>query len=507
MKRASWVVGIGASLMAATMIVLPWGRDQGIYGQAAQELLEGRLPYRDVFVFKPPMTVIVHALSQLLFGAHFVSIRVLDIGWTTATAFLVALITHRATRLPTVAAVAGLLYAAQYTQQGWWETAQTDGWMSLPMGLALVCVLRRELWWSALAGVLLVVAALFKYPALAVLPFVLGLSLLEAERRWVRPAVVIGGMAVSGLVFMGTMLALGAWTPFIEAQTQVVLPYAGGTLTRVPFGVMLSRLWKYNAAVVLPGAVGLVPLIVDLWRRPRDEANRWALVGAGWFLAGLMSGIAQGKGFEYHFLPTEPGGAVLGGVLLGALIRMKLPEWLVIAGAVIPMGLWVATGPMPERVSQLGDLATGDTTLEQLGKGYRTRDLSLSSAFDVARYVREQTDPDRPILVWGYDPMLYVLSDRPMLSRFPYTYPLVVAWGPRDAYREELVVAFDANPPSVVIVGKQDRVPVVFGHGMDSKDTLRRYPKLGKRIQRDYKMVKTGWAYEVWALKNKAGAP
>ena len=58
-----YIVGF-AALCGSVSLIYPFGRDQGSYGYAGWVLLDGGVPYRDVFVFKPPMTVVVHATGD-----------------------------------------------------------------------------------------------------------------------------------------------------------------------------------------------------------------------------------------------------------------------------------------------------------------------------------------------------------------------------------------------------------------------------------------------------------
>ena len=56
------------ALLGAPSLIYPFGRDQGEYATVATELLSGRMPYRDVFSVKPPLTDLVHVGALAIFG-------------------------------------------------------------------------------------------------------------------------------------------------------------------------------------------------------------------------------------------------------------------------------------------------------------------------------------------------------------------------------------------------------------------------------------------------------
>src|SRR5690349_4238038 len=66
-------------LAALQILVFSFGRDQGIYAVVADGLLHGKLPYRDLWDFKPPGIFFVYALAQALFGKSMLAPRLLEV--------------------------------------------------------------------------------------------------------------------------------------------------------------------------------------------------------------------------------------------------------------------------------------------------------------------------------------------------------------------------------------------------------------------------------------------
>src|SRR3954470_18541038 len=85
------VIGM-AVLLGLPSLTYPFGKDQAEYACTADAALNGKIPYKDVFCIKPPMTPAVHAASLLLFGRSMASIRIFDLIWQAATAVVILII-------------------------------------------------------------------------------------------------------------------------------------------------------------------------------------------------------------------------------------------------------------------------------------------------------------------------------------------------------------------------------------------------------------------------------
>lgn len=488
-------------------LVLPWGRDQGIYAQAGARLLDGMLPYRDTFVFKPPATVLVHAVALGLFGRDMLAIRRLDVLWTGLTACTLYAIAWVATQSPRAAALAGVIFAFATHRAGWWASAQTDGWSNLFVGLALVAVLvgRPSVAGGLVAGLAVAGVAWFKYPGAAVLPVVVAVPILRARRAGLAPAAaVLSGFGGGMLGGLGLMAATGMLEPFLAIQREVVAPYTGpgGPGLRLSFGVFLQRFGNTFAELGVLAGLGVLVGAAGLGRRRTldDRAVAW-LAALGWALAGLLAALAQGKYFEYQYMLWIGGGALLAAVALRPVVdapgRWRTPGLALVAGLV---ALTLLGSPWAGRWATLGEVAVGQTSLARSMRtgGYRSGDFDLRDVMDVAAWLRENTPADRPVFVWAYEPGIVVLADRQQASRFPYTYPLGVPWAPIERYEAELVAALEADPPSVIVVGSDDAVKVVTGHDLDSAALLRERTRLWDFVLVRYTPAETVGRYTVW---------
>lgn len=89
----------------------------------------------------------------------------------------------------------------------------------------------------------------------------------------------------------------------------------------------------------------------------------------------------------------------------------------------------------------------------------------------VADFLRARTPPERPVFVWGFEPVIYDLAERESATRFIYDVPQRVAWA-AEPLRRTLMEDLAAKPPSAIVVEHHDVFPMVTGSVLDSADTL-----------------------------------
>lgn len=541
MKRTHALLAVLAAvaLFGLPNLLFPFGRDQGNYAYAAWVWLDGAALYRDVFVFKPPATVFVHALAITLFGPSMTAIRVLDLAWTAAIALTTASVARRMGGDRTVAAVAGILYALVYDQQTYWSTAQTDGWMNLPMLLALRLALddeeRLPLLETFAVGVLVGVAMVFKYTAaVALLP----VGVAMAARLWRqrrsgderpvvatvlrRAAVLAVGVALPLAALAGWLLGTGAWAAFVDCQVGLVTTYVSATRHYGPVqGVekVISQLLT-NEGMVTGGwaaAVGFGWMTVQAVRgRAPEQVIRLALVGS-LFVAGVVSCVSQGKLFVYHYLPILPGLAIAGAVGIvdvgrWALDRrplLRLPSAVrLLAWAALAVALFAGTRT-PGRYQTLSNVLASPGGVEghwHRSSAYKTTDFSLRDNLELADLLRKTTSADDRVFLWGFEPLVNYVAQRRTVSRFLYNYPFAVSWG-NAAYENELLDALRAEPPAVFVVSSHDATPGVTGNPDDSAALFARFTELRAFVLANYGTPTTLRRFDVYRRKDLPPAP
>lgn len=498
---------------ALSSLMLPFGRDQGIYAHTADQFLEGHALYRDVYTFKPFMTVFVHVASQLLFGQCMTAIRLFDVLWTLATVAAIYLFVRSAftresqesqdaagessdvlgSRL--VAVAAGVFYAFAYHRYDFWMSAQTDGWANLPVAAALwLAIVRSKRVWAPriTAGIAMGAAFWFKYTFAAFLPLAMLLPFARGWRRGLTEAAfVAAGFAGAVLAGVGWLWWAGSLDAFLAIQRSVVFDYSGmgrpeGTLAHlrlfweqlhVPAGIVwaagLGAVWAAVEALLL-GRRWLKERTAEVTTRTVEvKAGVAQVVVLAWLAGGFASTYTQGKFFQYHYLGLIPPLAIFAAQTFGRLIRQfKGARRQATLGAAVLGGLVVVLATTPlyrARAHLLFDVATGVGTLDEHWRSgfYANPDFSLRDDLALADWLRENTEPSETVFLWGYEPMVYFLAGREPVSRFPYVLPIVVPWID-EKHDEELLAALQAAPPAHFVIARGDATPWVNGRPEDS---------------------------------------
>jgi len=521
-----------AMLCGSVSLIYPFGRDQGAYAYAGWVMLEGGAPYRDVFVFKPPMTAVVHGLAIGLFGVNTWAIRVLDLGWTAATALVVAAIALELWSRRDAALAAGLTYPFLYYQIDYWTIAQTDGWMTLPCAAAMWAVLRgghalaqgtrgATGWWIA-AGMLAGVAVLFKYTAATIgLPMLVALGWVAAthgRRAWIGlPAMIFGGALTLSACALWLVNA-GAWSAFVDSQLDLLPSYVerrsdANTATQTFARLVTLERTKLDLIPLFWAApVALVPALVSVRRSGRQSWLGLGVVLVWWFAA-VSNVVVQGKFFDYHYLPMLAPAALIAGLGLAVVLRRPL-SWLhrrdfqVLSLAAL-LVLLVAVTPLGGRVRELGRVTLGGQTIEEyIGsrREYAFPAYNVGEIRRVSKLLQDTTTPDQRVFLWGYEPTINVRARRHTVSRFLYNFPLRVSWGDPE-YEAELMQALRARPPDVIVVSSGDRFPGLIGTYKDSAALLRDFEELDAFVKERYEPAETVGRYSLWRLRKRAERP
>ncbi|MBW2456813.1 MAG: hypothetical protein JRI68_20010 [Deltaproteobacteria bacterium] len=508
-------LALATALLLVLIATFDYGRDQGIYAVVGREILDGGMPYRDAWDFKPPGIYIVYAAAHALSGGAPWGIRILEVAGAIATLWMLTQLSQRWWNQWQIGLWAGFVAVLVHAQLDFWHSAQpeTFGGMLSVAGLWVGTDPRgkRHRWPLLVSGVLFGCAGLLKPPLAgggAVLAVWFGWRALRAppapgtaRRRWprlLRPAgwVLLGGT----LPFALTLLwfwARGALPAMQETFLDFVPHYTALGWTDLHLGQLLGKAlleWALAYSSVVTAGLALTVL---LWRRiPAREGL--SLVGG--VLAVQLLGVAlQGKFFPYHYGACWPLTALLAAVGWWHAWRLAVGRGrvaialfcLVLTGA---GALRTATRDVHGsfwrrsarriRVHVLGaedqPAADGLATVADVNAGANRR---------MAEELRQRVAPGDKVYVWGFEPVLYSLSERHPASRFIYNVPQRVSWS-AEATRRELMDELRAAPPAAIVVVAHDALPMVTGDMTDSQSALSDFVELDHFIAQGYGKLK-----------------
>ncbi|MBL8739814.1 MAG: glycosyltransferase family 39 protein, partial [Myxococcales bacterium] len=490
------------AIAIALVLTFDHGRDQAIYALVAREMLDGKMPYRDAFDFKPPGVFVVYAFARALFGASQSGIRIVEAVAMLGSVWGMVRLSELHLGRRSVGFMAGALASLVHAQLDFWHTAQpeTFGGTLTIWGLVLATTAHRSQGFSsvgrwAVTGVLFGCAGLMKPPLAgvgALLALVsAGYAVVAARRagagfpRVTAILIPLGATAIGGALPIAATLvwfaAKGAlhdlhqvlfvFTPYYtkiswEGQSVMIMSYHG----------FLEWLTAYSSALF----GGMVLLAIF---RPEPRAHAALAVLFGSIAVHLAGVIMQGKFFPYHYGATFPLTALAAGLGFEGALAYALRRGRALGAAVFAVGtvlLFVAKCPVPSFGEAFGNRSW--LRLQLLKNPPAERDLawdSLASVADVnahenravARYLAANTQPGDAVFVWGFECIIYDLAERPLSSRYIYNVPQRAVWS-REPMQAALMTELRAKPPRAIVVEHHDVFRMVTGSDADSARSL-----------------------------------
>lgn len=349
---------------------------------AAQQMLHGRMLYRDLWFDKPPLL----PAAYLLWGAQAGwALRLAD----SLYALLACWIAYRFAREVWSEAegwcAAGLLAFFLIFDVPSAAIPMASDLMMLAPHLAAVWMAwkRRPLWSGALAAV-----AFWISPK--------GVFVAAACALWDPagiPWMAAGFGAVSSL-FLGWLGLTGSLGAYWEQVWQWGRLYAASPFVESPVrnGLIRTASWAgFHGALIVSAGWFL------------REKGRWRWVG--WLVISL-AGVAAGFRFfpRYYFLLLPP--LVIMAARGVMWMRVAFPRWLLAALLLIPL---VRFGP--SYATALRDTNWRDTAMDRDSRA-------------AARIVRGLAHPGDTLFVWGYRPELYVYTGLKAATRYLDSQPL-----------------------------------------------------------------------------------
>lgn len=518
----------------AQILTFGYGRDQGIYAMVGRMILDGKMPYRDAWDFKPPGIFLVYAASRALFGGGQEGIRILECLGLVGMIAAMTRLCRDAWGEPRIGLVAGAIAVLVHAQLDFWHTAQPESFGGMVTLFALVALgpealrglargekpastapdraaLRR---W-ALSGALFGFAGLLKPPLAgggAVIAVALAIRAFQGERTLraaLRPilAVAAGGAAPLLLcaLWFAARGALGSlWDVlFVFTPHYTALSWVGET-----FGGMVY--WGFTEWLTGYSSVPTVGLFLFFIFQPHPR-QRFAAAVIGALIALHIAGVVmQGKFFPYHYGATWPLTAMLAG--LGFFRVWEKLRRFGPAGALI-------------FVAAAGSVAFGRTATHDVEGAFSVRcwkraqifskrprdqaaidrlasvaDVNAAANRQVAAFLREQVPADRPVFVWGFEPVIYDLSDRRPGSRYLYDVPQRVAWA-KAKERATLMSDLAQSHPAAIVVEHRDVFPMVTGDAIDSADTLADFVELRGYLNERYRIALSIEDFDIYLEK------
>jgi 4-amino-4-deoxy-L-arabinose transferase-like glycosyltransferase len=399
----------------------PFERDEGTYATVAQGLLDGKVPYRDLFDNKPPLVYGWYAFSFALFGESTTAPRMVAAVLLSVTTL--ALFAQARLLFPRgVAYLAATLFAVSTGVPFLALHANTEAYMLLPLVTSIaaftVGMSKQRLLWFVAAGLLGALAIGTKQVAVWNL---VSLALVALIWRWrmggqlrdrLAPLAALVGGAAAGLAFIvGPFLATGAVDDLIYANISYNWLYMG-FLTWTDRFLNLGNGTLFVTAAAAPllvsGAIGMVSVL----RKGRRAVDYLVVV---WALASAIGVASGGRFFPHYFLHLVPAMAILAAVVIHerfARSRHRPSSRPAIMFGLLLVSISLATNAVLYLAPAPAERQVAESVYYQKEWEENSRALGL--------YLKERTDPTDTIFNFGREPQVYFYADRRPAAQFFY---------------------------------------------------------------------------------------
>lgn len=440
----------------ASLLSVPFERDEGEYAYMGQLINQGIPPYVAAYNMKLPGTYGLYAVFLRLFGDTAEAVRIGLLLTNAASIVLVFLLARRLVT-PAAALAGATAYAAMSlspTVLGTFAHA-THFVMVFALG-GLVCLAQAirsgRSWVFVASGLLFGLSILMKQNGV----FFAGLGLLQigwhewtaAPRYLRRLATRLGPLGLGlALPLIGTGLALyasGAWPRFWFW----VVTYGGAYVSQVPLRQAFDYL-AYTGKPVITAApllalMALAGLGLAAWNAWQAKRPSFALAFA------IVSAAAVCPGFwfrPHYYLLALPAAAVLVAIAADALERS-------LTGSFGPTGRG-ATAVALAALAGAQALYSNRIILFEASPPESARltypQQPFPEAVEIAAYLRAHTGPDDRIAVLGSEPQIYFYARRRGATGYLYTYPMMEPQPFAKRMQDEMIREIEGAPPSHVV--------------------------------------------------------
>ena len=447
--HVGWAVAIAAFLIIAldSMVKAP-GRDSSVFIYVAQGLLDGEIPYVDRWDHKGPLIYLLNAAGLFVGGVQGI--------WVLASLFLIgsswfAFKTTKGafgTTAAVISLVIFLMHFPKFAQGG----NLTEHYALLFQFSALLLFVRiehrgsgKDIWPAVAIGMLGAAAFLLRPNLIGVWLAIGTYWLLQRDHglRWTAWSIV-GGLSVLLVVSIVFALA-GGWSGLWDAFIRYNFVYVDSSLKdRLKVLVDMRRdMLMLSLPLAASWGIGL-----HYWITGKARCSTFEhLLPLALILGPIEVVLITVSGFQWthYYLAIFPVATVLLAFLVKFLEerRFAVPILLLAAPLAALLYYEVPYGHLARLPDKYGDLDS----------------IAASSRHDlVAKRVRQETDPDDLILVWGAETQIYSLSGRAAPTRFFYQYPLVEPSYANDTKRSEFMSDVIDGRPAMIIDTENGRL-------------------------------------------------
>ncbi|MGK7928727.1 MAG: ArnT family glycosyltransferase [Spirulina sp.] len=406
-----------------------------------QSLIDGHLPYTELWDVKPPGAFFIYAIFMLLLGKSVVSIRLAGALCVASISFFIYLVGNRLWN-NRVGILAGMLVVLLSSFLPSAQSTMTEHVALIPLvgALALLVNQRSTLPILFYAGILMALASMIRLNLAYVTVIVGCFALFETIPRagfdfFKRGLAYAAGISISiGLVFLPYIITDRLellWNSMILAP----LSYAGSQSSILEtferqMRIIGNSIYKIQGSLFgisiliwIGGLMGIVFSIVQ-WKNTSREKKR-GLIWIYLFLIGTEISILKGGVVYGHYLiQLVPFLALPAAAFLNTLLSRSV-RWPAITVAML--ALVTSLKPVVENYR------------ERVSQFLATQELHDGAAYEIAAYLKQKNILDESVYMMNDHIVLWLLDKKPLSKSI--THPSNIA---KD-YMLEFIVGTDTS--------------------------------------------------------------
>jgi hypothetical protein len=369
-----------------------------------------------------------------------------------------------------------------------------EQYMIACMIVGVSCYVFRQLgggWgWTVAAGAVLAWGPLFKQTGLSAIGAVGLFALMQPVFKtgtWKQAGrevlLLFAGAALSLMpvfIWLGLQQAPFEYWPYAKI-IRLVLPVGGERVSTyiskgrqlIDMKVVAYRVFRYYGILILPVVLAIASICYAGLRWVAKKAAKTdrfvALFGVWWILDMAFIWISP-RSYEQYYLPLNASGVMLGAFVLHCYCTklrtasFKVP-WMVIGA----FGCLLMIALSQHIVFGIEKSPHSGTKYPQKKRGYvqrwreirSVRMLSQKLAWEaLAAYIKQHTQPEDQIFVWGWFPGIYVQAQRMSAAAYACTSEMHVR-SPEALTEmiEGILADFKRHPPKYIVDSRKNHFP------------------------------------------------
>jgi hypothetical protein len=455
---------VGRAFTALT----PSPADGQLFAYMGQEWLRGRLPYVDIWDFKPPGILALIALAFSHFPNTFKTLAFVEGIFIIGTIVTVYLIMRRC-GAPFLAAVLATLAAAiacnlkAFNEHG----TYTEIYLLWPATLSMYFFVRAGPRFQGkfifLAGLFTGFATLFKQVGFSPLLAQGAFLAFVAVRRQLSPAAVfrsvltnLAGVFAAWAPFAGYFASHHALGAMVDACLVAPVMYRAGGGHSILFrlDILASKLQPL-ASLIIAAGVGITLYFADIAKRslnPPDAEEKtpdlqffWPLAFL-WLFGDLCGSLAGGRGFAHYFLALVPSLSVVVGFTYWELVP-RIPRYPNEIRLKMVMLVFIV-GPLffPQSLDVRDFL---NLTVKHEAPPVRSWEK-------IAESINETRAASDTLFAWDYLPGIYFATGMRSPTKQLFGFRIFQSPTFHQKFGEEIIQELDAEPPTFIVDATAD---------------------------------------------------